>query len=218
MDFEKIKQSLDRISLPQYVKFIAENNGNTCDKCRQHHGKVFEKNDSKCPVLPIHPNCRCEYQEIPYSSQSTVLQEERQRIASILTAKHSLSYKQADDFAKQIICARLENKKLDSEKLFLLFNGRYLMSSDGKLLLDAVSGAATNKKIHPKNFILGQRQVETLTFDYSYERQGLKNLGSIPTGLYYIRSSEERSLEKIKMTHVLNVRGWGVCAWVLHAG
>ena len=217
MDFEKIKQSLDRISLPQYVKFIAENNGKTCDKCRQYHGKVFEKNDSKRPVLPIHPNCRCEYQDIPISQQSAVLQEERQSIASMLTVKHHLSHEQADDLAKQIICAKLENKKLNSEKLFLLFNGRFLLSSDGELLLDAVSGAATNKKIHPENFILGQQQVETRTFDYSYKRQGIEKLGSIPAGLYYIRSSEERSLEKIKMTHVLNVRGWGVCAWELHA-
>jgi len=36
---------------------------------------------------------------------------------------------------------------LREQKLFLLYNGRYLMSSDGKLLLDAVSGEAVSEKV-----------------------------------------------------------------------
>ena len=217
MDFEKVKQSLDRISLPQYVKFIAENNGNTCDKCRQHHGKVFEKSDSKCPVLPIHPNCRCEYQDIPISSKSTVLQEERQRIASILTAKHSLSYKQADDFAKQIICARLENKKLDSEKLFLLFNGRYLMSSDGELLLNAVAGQPIETRIKENPISATQTQeITSFVFDYSFERQGQQNLGGLPQGVYSIRCQETGSLVKGNIKkHFIGTISWGHFHWKL---
>ena len=217
MDFKKIKQSLDRISLPQYVKFIAENNGKTCDKCRQYHGKVFEKNDSKRPVLPIHPNCRCEYQDISISQQSAVLQEERQSIASMLTVKHHLSHEQADDLAKQIICAKLENKKLNSEKLFLLFNGRYLMSSDGELLLNAVAGQPIEKQIKENSVSANQTQeITSFVFDYSFERQGLRNLGGLPQGMYSIKCQTTGSLIKGNIKkHFAGTISWGHFHWEL---
>ena len=202
--------------MPRYVRFVAENNGRTCDKCRCHHGKIYETTDPRRPTLPIHPNCRCKYQDIPITQESIKLQEEKQRTASVLINKHHISGEQAEELAEQIIIARMGHQTLNSEKVFLLFNGRYLLSSDGEIMFDAVSGVATNMKSSTQNFTTGKCLVETRSFDYSYERQGLKDFGGIPTGLYYILSSEERSFEKMKATHITSPGGWGLFSWSLH--
>ena len=48
--------------------------------------------------------------------------------------------------AAQIINARRANSKIKNQPLFLLFNGSKLISSDGKLVLKAVSGVPVSKK------------------------------------------------------------------------
>ena len=76
------------------------------------------------------------------TSKNIGFQTEKGEIAATLKSLHSLSDETAAELAEQTIIARMENGVLEKEKLFLLFNGRYLMSSDGQLLLDAVAGKA----------------------------------------------------------------------------
>lgn len=184
MDLEKIKTELNRISLPQYIKFIAENNSKTCICCQRWNGKIFEKEDSDRPILPLHPNCRCKYQDMPTNEKILNFYEEKKHIVAVLTEKHNILTEQANTLAKQIIIAKMENKRLESEPLFFIFNGRYLVSSDGNLALNAISGKPVSEKFSPwsKISMTGAEQTVTRTFDYSYERQGIKNVGESRKG------------------------------------
>lgn len=218
MDLERIKQILERISLPHYTKFIAERNGKTCDSCRCYHEKVFRKDDPRRPTLPIHPNCRCKYQDIPITLRSAELQREKQYAAAVFTSRHRLSENLAEELAEQIIIARMENRKLESEDLFLLFNGRYLLSSDGELLLDAVAGQPVDKKINIERISSNlQREVDTITFDYSYKRQGIENVGGLPQGLYTMDRKESGSIVNFNIKkHITGMPSWGNFHWRLH--
>ena len=80
-------------------------------------------------------------------------------------------------------------QKPSKNPVFLLFNGRYLISSNGKLILDAVSGKPVEEdaiKIenHPTEDHVSVATVSK-KFDYSIERQKLKGIGGIPEGIYY---------------------------------
>jgi len=218
MDLERIKQTLERISLPQYTKFVAERNGKTCDSCRRYHEKVFRKDDPRRPTLPIHPNCRCKYQDIPITSRSAELQKEKQRAAAVFTSRHHLSEILADELAEQIIIARMENRKLESEDIFLLFNGRRLLSSDGELLLDAVAGQPVDKKISTERISQNlHREIDTVTFDYSYNRQGKENVGGLPQGLYTMNRKESGSIVNLNLRkHITGAPSWGNFHWRLH--
>ena len=46
---------------PEYWRFVAEKDGDCCEKCSRFDGKVFSVEDTAKPELPIHPNCRCKF-------------------------------------------------------------------------------------------------------------------------------------------------------------
>ena len=54
------------------------------------------------------------------------------------------------------------------------------------------------------------------TFDYSIERQKLKNEGPTPEGSYWIEVDERRSSRTSKYSHILLRKGWGDYSWSLH--
>lgn len=152
MDIETLMQGLNTIptisttSLPSKVIYISENNSNTCEECLRYNGKVFDINATDLPQLPIHPNCRCKYVADDSRGRDVTSEVEHHLIVNNLQKLHDTSEELAYDLANQIVKARNENAKLREQKIFLFFNGRYFMSSDGKLLLDAVSGKATDEK------------------------------------------------------------------------
>ena len=65
------------------VKFISDKGPNSCKACLAHHGKVFRKDDPGNPKLPIHPNCRCRYEDLT-QSEVAALQKDVQNAQSEL--------------------------------------------------------------------------------------------------------------------------------------
>lgn len=47
------------------VVFVCEDGENSCSRCKQYNGNVYEEDDSSKPKLPLHPNCRCHYEKYP---------------------------------------------------------------------------------------------------------------------------------------------------------
>jgi|GEM_PF-4387522 len=45
-----------------YVKYVSSKG--CCEKCAENDGKIFKLSDSSKPELPIHPNCKCRYEEV----------------------------------------------------------------------------------------------------------------------------------------------------------
>ena len=199
------------------VLYVADNGENTCRECLDNDGKVFDIDDPGLPQLPIHTHCRCKYVSAtaPYGDVSEEV--ERYRIVKNLKAAGERDEEKAKSLAEQIINARRENPKLREQRLFLLFNGRYLMSSDGKLLLDAVSGQPVSEKTTVKwKIMFGGDETVVREFDYSYSRQGIRNKGGIPWGLYHIEAKEERSAKTSPWSHIMGSGAWGNYAWRLH--
>ena len=64
MDFEKIISRLKSETEVKLVRFISDKGPNSCAACLEHHGKIFKQDDPNKPLLPIHPNCRCKYEEL----------------------------------------------------------------------------------------------------------------------------------------------------------
>ena len=64
MDFDKIMSMLKRETEVKLVRFISDKGPNSCKACLEHHGKIFKHDDPNKPLLPIHPNCRCRYEEL----------------------------------------------------------------------------------------------------------------------------------------------------------
>ena len=64
MDFGKIISMLQGKTEPQLVRFVSDKGPNSCKACLEHHGKIFKQDDPNKPQLPIHPNCRCRYEEV----------------------------------------------------------------------------------------------------------------------------------------------------------
>jgi len=200
------------------VLYVADNGENTCRECLDNDGKVFDIDDPGLPQLPIHPHCRCKY-VLPTAPYGDVSEDvERYRIVKKLEAASDSDEEKAKSLAEQIIDARRENPKLREQRLFLLFNGRYLMSSDGELLLDAVSGQAVSENVTVNKVTFGgvvHRTIER-EFDYSYSRQGIENKGGIPWGLYHIEAKEERSAKTSPWSHGVRTSPWGDYSWTLH--
>lgn len=67
MDIDQIMQMLNEKSGIRFVRFISDKGPNSCKACLAHHGKIFRMDDPEKPQLPIHPNCRCRYEEIKES-------------------------------------------------------------------------------------------------------------------------------------------------------
>ena len=203
--------------LEKKVMYVADKGRNTCQECIRHDGKVFDIDDPELPQLPVHPHCRCKYVSVATPYEDIHEDVERYRIVKNLEGGGGLDEEKAKSLAEQIINARRENPTLREEKLFLLFNGRYLISSDGKLLLDAVSGQpVSEKKTVNWTTMFGGYETVVREFDYSYSRQGIRKKGGIPWGLYHIEAKEERSAKTSPWSHIVKSSGWGNYAWRLH--
>ena len=200
------------------VLYVSDNGENTCQDCLDNDGRIFDIDDPELPQLPIHPHCRCKYVSVAEPYEDISEDVERYRIVKNLEAASDLDEEKAKSLAEQIINARRENPKLREQRLFLLFNGRYLMSSDGKLLLDAVSGQAVseNATVNKVTFWGVVHRTIEREFDYSYSRQGIKNEGGIPWGLYHIEAKEERSAKTSPWSHGVRTSPWGDYSWTLH--
>jgi len=55
---------LEKESTVRLVRFISEKGTNSCKACLANDGKIFSVDDPQKPELPIHPNCRCRYEEL----------------------------------------------------------------------------------------------------------------------------------------------------------
>ena len=77
MDLNELTQKLSDALLPKYWYFVAEKDGDCCEKCRRFDGKVFSDEDPAKPELPIHPNCRCKLvkQKTPGKNIASVLSD-----------------------------------------------------------------------------------------------------------------------------------------------
>ena len=216
---DKLQRLVNKYSHNQIAKvmYVADIGENTCHDCLDNDGKIFDIDDPGLPQLPIHPHCCCRYVSVAAPYKNVSEEVERYRIVKNLKVAANLDEEKAKTLAEQIINARRENSKLREQRLFLLFNGRYLLSSDGKLLLDAVSGQPVSEKttVNWKTMFGGDETV-VREFDYSYSRQGIRNRGGIPWGLYHIEAKEERSAKTSPWSHIIKSRGWGNYAWTLH--
>ena len=63
MDLEGLISKISEAAQPEYWRFVTENDGDCCEKCRRFDGKVFSDEDPAKPKLPIHPNCRCSWRK-----------------------------------------------------------------------------------------------------------------------------------------------------------
>jgi hypothetical protein len=218
MDTRAIVKLLEETGKDKFVKFVADKGKNSCDKCLQYHGKIFNSDDPNKPQLPIHPSCRCKYEAVKDSTLDSNAKIEQNHIARVLKEKHKLQEEEAKELASQVTKARNENSKLREQRLFLIFNGRYLMSSDGKFLQNAVSGEiAKSKEIIHLATVAGTLITTTQnTWDYSYERQASENIGGLPQGLYSITCKESGSLSNGNIKkHGRDVMAWGNYHWQL---
>ena len=71
MELDKIMQMLKGKTEPKLVRFISDKGPNSCKACLEHHGKIFRADAADKPQLPIHPNCRCKYEEVKESDAKT---------------------------------------------------------------------------------------------------------------------------------------------------
>ena len=71
MELDKIIQMLKGKTEPKLVRFISDKGPNSCKACLKHHGKIFRADARDKPKLPIHPNCRCKYEEVKESDAKT---------------------------------------------------------------------------------------------------------------------------------------------------
>ena len=85
MDFDQVMGMLKGKSEVKLVKFVSDKGPNSCEKCLAFHGKVFRADDPEKPELPIHPHCRCRYEELSESEvksfQNEVLEVKDQVVA-----------------------------------------------------------------------------------------------------------------------------------------
>ena len=218
MDIFSIMSYLDAAFRENFVIFTSEHGSISCAECLQYNGKIFDIEDPALPQLPIHPNCRCKYVSLSNPCQDASKDVEKYRISRTLKTTHKISDEDAQSLAEQVIKARNENSKLREQKLFLLFNGRHLMSSDGTLLSDAVSGQPVSREQKPiaANTAGFVEFAEKRQFDYSYERQAIVNEGGLPQGLYSIACKESGSLLNGNVKkHGRDWIAWGYYHWRL---
>ena len=218
MDIAQLTNLINDSSKKGMVKFVSESGPHTCAECSDYDGMLFYIDAPDLPQLPLHPNCRCKYVSVDDPQRDVTAQVEEHGITAKLVALHDLPEAEASALAKQISVARAENEIIGRQKLFLLFNGRYLLSSDGKLLLPAVSGksTATEEKDLSKDILGSVTVSRKFTFDNSYEHQAEENKGPLPRGLYYIEREESGSARKGNLKkHILGQKSWGNYHWRL---
>ncbi len=218
MGVDQVMQMLNGKTEIKLVKFISDKGPNSCKECLKHHSEIFRLDDPNKPVLPIHPNCRCKYELIDTSNKNTAMLIGHRQIVENIVQNSDVAKNDAIEIAIQIMNARSANSKIKDQPVFLLFNGSKLVSSDGKLVLKAVSGVPVSKKTEfNKASTLGTvRQTTFKTFDYSIKRQGEENKGGLPQGLYSIECQESGSLLNGNLKkHGLGVNAWGNYHWRL---
>ena len=218
MDIVQLTDLIDDSSKKGMVKFVSESGTHTCAECSDNDGKLFHIDDPDLPQLPLHPNCRCKYVSADDPQRDVTAQVEEHGITANLVAFHDLPEAEAYALAKQITAARAGNEIIGRQKLFLLFNGRYLLSSDGKLLLPATAGVpiATEEVKNAVCLFGFTNVVKKSKFDYSYERQAKENIGALPQGLYTVRCEASGSLENGNVKkHLLGWNSWGNYHWRL---
>jgi hypothetical protein len=106
--------------------------------------------------------------------------------------------------------------------LAFTFDGSTL--SGNGLSLPAVSGVPivntttrTWQIVTPGGFSVTFGHDEDVKFDYSVERQKLRDVGPVPAGEYYIEKCEERSASTSPYSHIVKRSAWGDYSWSLHA-
>ena len=218
MDIVQIINSVDKTSKRGMVKFVAESGSNTCRECSDNDGRIFNIDDPDLPHLPVHPYCRCKYVAADDPKHDVTAEVEEHGISANLVRLHRLPEAEASALAKQVTTARTENRTIRRQKLFLLFNGRYLMSSDGKFLASATAGQPTSieevkRSVTPLGCVTFVRKFK---FDNSYQHQAEENNGPLPRGLYYIDRKESGSLVNGNLIkHLLRRSSWGNYHWRL---
>ena len=101
-----------------------------------------------------------------------------------------------------------------------IFDGRALSGSG----FSAVAASGRPQKTHTPlaiikdklGRIIGTRATFNYEFDYSRDRQKIKDVGPTPEGAYYILANEKRTKWNSARTHILRHPGWGDYGWSLH--
>ena len=88
MELDQIMQMLKGKTEIKLVKFISDKGPNSCEECLKHHGKIFGTDDPDKPKLPIHPNCRCKYEEV--ISEVKVDEPDSSQIRKTITENSSI--------------------------------------------------------------------------------------------------------------------------------
>ena len=107
-----------------------------------------------------------------------------------------------------------------SVAISFVFDGRTLSGSG----FSAAAASGRPQKTHTPlvlikdrlGRIVGTRATYGYEFNYSKERQKIKNVGPIPEGTYYILANEKRTKWNSVRTHILRHPGWGDYGWSLH--
>ena len=200
------------------VEFFSDEDDTLCNHCRSLDGKIFDITADDLPLLPVHPHCRCKY-VVPGSPGRDISHAvEKYRICRHLVAHKDISATLARELAGEVIRARKENKKIRETDWFMLFNGRYFFSSDGKFIVDAVAGQPVDKRVEllqatSYGFV---RRVRKTYFDYSVKRQGEANKGGLPCGLYHAKTKESGSFWNGNVSkHGIRRISWGTYHWQL---
>ena len=170
------------------------------------------------PKLPLHPNCKCHYEDVYEKDMPQSLECEKIR-NNLLAANNNLSEKDVEKIVSLIIKSNPEMEKYvqNKDEIYMYFNGRYLFSSNGKLILDAVSGKPVAVKSNIKSINTSYTTVKIEhTFDYSKSRQALENTGGLPEGIYTFKCKESGSLLNGNIRkHLLKKSSWGSYHWIL---
>ena len=87
MDLEGLISKISEAAQPEYWRFVAENDGDCCEKCKRFDGKVFSDEDPAKPELPIHPNCRCTWEKTKFQIKQVSSASIVQRRTNIFNAK-----------------------------------------------------------------------------------------------------------------------------------
>ena len=100
MDFEKIISELEEAQKKKFVRFVSDKGPNSCQKCLQQNGKVYEENDPDKPTLPIHPHCRCHYETVANPRLENIKANLMQMVQQMQESARQLSAKASEFIAE----------------------------------------------------------------------------------------------------------------------
>lgn len=104
--------------------------------------------------------------------------------------------------------------KINKTLVSLAFDGVNISLSTGGSW-PAFSGKPIITSVTKTTFLGTVTETDQLTFDYSTARQGMKNIGPIPEGKWYIETCEQRSSQTNWTMWYANA-AWGDYAWSIH--